>query len=63
MLCKVLDIKENKDGSADVTFEIDGEFKEAIKTHCNRKRFTQKLFSDFTKKALSEYVTLKYGNK
>ena len=55
---KVIDIKDNPDGTSFVTFEADDEFKQWFKKKHNLKKWSQKLFNKFIQDAI-DHMTLK----
>lgn len=51
-MIKIIKIKENKDGSADITFTYGKKFKEFLKTSYNLKKVTKKDVDKFVKEAI-----------
>ena len=49
---KVVDIVDNADGSASVTFEADDEFKDWFKKKHNLKKWSEKRFNKFLQDAI-----------
>jgi hypothetical protein len=54
---KVVDIVDNPDGSASVTFEADDEFKEWFKKTNNLKKWSQKRFNRFLQDAIDHLAS------
>ena len=61
-MIKIIKIKDNKDGSALLTFEYGEDFKDLVKKHYNKKRFTKKLAKRFILEAII-YTLKEYTKK
>jgi len=55
-LLKVKEIIDNPDGSAQIVFEADDEFKQGFKDYHNLKRWSQKRFNKFMNEAIESSI-------
>lgn len=53
---KVIDVKDNPDGTATITFDISDEVKENLKRALKWKRWSQKRFETYIQNSLMELV-------
>lgn len=53
---KVIDVKDNPDGTATITFDISDEVKENIKRALKWKRWSQKRFETYIQNSLMDLV-------
>lgn len=53
---KVIDVKDNPDGSATITFDISDEVKENLKRALKWKRWSQKRFETYIQNSLMDLV-------
>ena len=58
MKLQVVSVLENPDGSAEISFEIDKEYKDLIKNLLGMKRWNEKKFQQFVIDALTKQVSL-----
>lgn len=56
MKIEILSIKENEDGSADIEFDLDKEYKDQIKKIIGVKKLTKKRFEKFVLDALTKQL-------
>ena len=59
---KVTKIKENKDGSANITFVYDKMFANLVKEHYGKKRLSKKMITKYVKEAM-EYTILQHSDE
>lgn len=52
----LLNIKERKDGSADVEFAYTKDFSDLVKKYYKKKRCSKKMMRDFITKGLINYI-------
>ncbi len=55
-IMRIVKVKENKDGSANVTFEFGEDTRKILRKHYKRKRVTHKLFKKVILDAMENYI-------
>ncbi len=55
-IMRIVKVKENKDGSASVTFEFGELTRRILRKHYKRKRVTQKLFKKAVLEGIENYI-------
>jgi hypothetical protein len=60
---QVLDIKENKDGTASVSIAYDSNFPKMVRNYYKKKRCTQKMMQKFVIESLEKYIKEKKNEK